>query len=288
MRGKVVLLIVTGSAFGLASGCKLGEAEVVIRTPSAPKAEGGVTGQSTVPPQYVDAGATSDVASEGVLARDAARDARTNRDSAFTFAPDIADVIADTDASTATCASGAFVFCETFESGASRWTTIGGEWAVIAQNPDGTSHAYGPTDRTSTQSFAALPGWSDMTADARVLVAPAVQSSSARRAELFVRYVDPSHNYAVALRADGYLALRKNGTALGDPLKLTTLNDQWHVLKIRVSHASDATIVEGYLDGTLLLVEPDTDSDETLRGTVAVGVYGTMEALFDDVRVSVP
>ena len=72
-----------------------------------------------------------------------------------------------------------------------------------------------------------------MTAEVRLRVTSFGKASSANRAEIYARYQDAEHFYALSLRADQYLVLRRSASSLGTAAAVSVAEGGWHVLKIR-------------------------------------------------------
>ncbi len=299
-------LVMAGLSASLASlGCQVGEPDVVRRSPDLGHGTGGADGQED---PAVDA-STDDTTLGSGLGLDGASatiDTPWSDGALADSAPgsDGADVPYDVsldangrfgDAGSAgevsdPCGTAGYVFCDGFEYGRDLWTTTAGTWVVTeAHGASGDTQVFGPTTPAASIAYVASGVWQDMTVTAKVMVTSFGQSSSANRAEVYARYQDPGHFYALSIRGDGKLGLRRNASGLGTAAGVSVGENEWHVLEIRVSGSTDDVVVEGYLDGTLLTTATDSGGSPTGEmGTVGVGVYGGALAVFDDVTVSSP
>ena len=282
-------------------GCALGEPDTVTRSPDLGQAISTPLGQdassiSTI--SYDAAGREASRLDAGTPAGDA-RDAEIAR-------PDVIDAAAASDsaaqprdgsAETAyagevgdDCGARGFVFCNDFEDGAVGLIATGGAWEVATETtPAGTNTVFAPAGPVSSGAYVASGAWQDMTVEVRVRVTAFGQPSSSNRAEIYARYRDPGHFYAVSLRGDGKLGLRRNASGFGPVASVAVAENEWHTLKLKVSGPENLVAVEGYLDGVLLTTA--TDSSDSLDGTVGtagLGVYGGTLADFDDLLVSSP
>jgi hypothetical protein len=190
------------------------------------------------------------------------------------------------------CSSG-YVFCDDFERGeddTSRWTTTGEAWTLSAINKQGTSnHVYGPVEPVASTAYVTDGHWTDMTVEAKVMVTSFGQPASSNRAEVYARYVDSATFYALGVRGDGKLGLRKGPSGIGEAVTVPIVENEWHTLRIRVSGPVGNTTIDGYWDGALKATTLDTDSIPVNPvGSAGLGVYGVVDAVFDDVRVSSP
>jgi hypothetical protein len=282
-------------------GCRLSQSDVVQRSPSLTQ---GMDGPSGLDAPALDE-AEHDTApldlpgADGASTADDTSDMDGNGAESESGADMSGDQASDTpyvvDASGGSdaadpCSAAGYQFCEGFEDGAGGWVSTVGPWDVDkVSTSSGTSAVFGPLTTGSTIAYAPIGVWQDMTVEADVMVTSFGQNTSSNRAEIYARYQDLDHFYALGLRGDGRLGLRKNGSGLGKTAMVSISENQWHTLKIRVSDSADEVIVEGYLDGALLTTAPDTENAPTGEsGTVAVGVYGGTRAVFDNVKVSSP
>ena len=285
-------------------GCRLGEADVVRRLPDL-NAGGGdgldaqsgdslATDTASTSLPYLDGGG---VAADVVEKRDAETEAGSSADATVDKnlgSDDTANQPSDTGVRaevSAPCGSKGFVFCDGFQSGVDLWVATGGAWDIVSDpdDPSAQNLVFGPTNAVA--SIASVPSvlWRDMTVEAKVMVTSFKNASATNRVVVYARYQDVSHFYAIALRGDGKLDLRRNANVFGTTANVSIAENEWHTLQIRVSGPADNVVVEGSLDGVLLAAATDTDGSlPSDTGTVGVGVYGGALAVFDDVRVSSP
>lgn len=286
-------------------GCQLGESDVVVRSPDLALGSGGSSGQDALGTNEAARDTApldlSSADSAGVAEGTSEMDGNVTESGSGT---DSVDVRGDTGSDTplsigetgdgsdvaSACSAEGYEFCEGFEDGAALWVSTGGPWDVAnVSSPSGTSSVFVPLTAGATIAYAPIGVWQDMTVEADVMVTSFGQPTSSNRAEIYARYQDPNHFYAVGLRGDGKLGLRRNSSGLGTAATVSIAENQWHKLKIRVSGSADQVIVEGYLDGALLVTAPDTGGSATGdNGTAGVGVYGGTLAVFDNVMVSSP
>lgn len=282
-------------------GCALGEPDVVTRSPdlgpaiSTPLVQDASSSDGS---SYDDAGSEASRPDASTPTGDA-HDAEVARPDAIAAA-DAADAAAQPGDGAAEagyageagddCGARGFVFCDDFEDGATGWTSTGGTWKVAAETtPTGTNAVFAPAGPVSSGAYVASGAWQDMTVEVRVRVTAFGQPSSSNRAEIYARYQDPGHCYAVSLRGDGKLGLRRNSSGFGPVASVAVTENEWHTLKLKVSGPEDAVVVEGYLDDVLVTTATDTsDSLDGTVGTAGVGVYGGTLADFDDLLVSSP
>jgi hypothetical protein len=286
-------------------GCDLGEADVVMRTPdpgptiTSPQGEDAASDSMPHDDGPVPDASPTDGISTAKDTRDtpnAGPDAGLAKDSAD--APSPVDALAERisteggslDEADDDCDGQDFVFCADFEDGAVGWMSTSETWAVTddpyAAQPN---QVFAPAGPAASGAYVAGGAWQDMTLEVRVRVTSFGQSSSSNRAEAYARYQDSGHFYAISLRGDGKLGLRRNSSGFGPVVDVAVGENEWHVLKIKVSGPKDDVAVEGYLDGTLLVTANDVDGAlSSALGTAGVGIYGETLAVFDDVKVSSP
>jgi hypothetical protein len=295
------------AGFGLLLGtpaCRLVEADVVSRSPDLAPA-------ATNPPQRdaADGGPLGgDASFEETTAPDGKAPAKDGRAAADLIAvagrgdaldaPGADGELAGADGAQGgeageRCQDPALVFCDDFENGSAAWTATGGGWAVTYDTMSTQPNAlFGPSAAATSKVWVAQAAWQDMTVEARVRVLSFGQPSLSNRAEVYARYQDGAHLYAVSLRGDGKLGLGKNGIAIGNTASVAEIQNQWHTLRVRVSGQPGAIAIEGYLDGRMLATATDPGADaageSSAAGTVGLGVYGETLAAFDDVKVSAP
>ncbi|HTA93243.1 MAG TPA: hypothetical protein VK745_26875 [Polyangiaceae bacterium] len=175
--------------------------------------------------------------------------------------------------------SGTTLFSDDFESGnASNWATTGGTWAIAM---DG-SNVYEETALSASTlvvSAHAATWTGDQTVTARVKVDMFTTGSSSYVAEILARY-SASGYYALALREDGKVSIRKGTSTLNNPADASIVAGTWYTLKFQIV----GTTLNAYVNNTLWVTF--TDSTYT-SGGVALAVENTT-AEFDDVVVTSP
>ncbi len=181
----------------------------------------------------------------------------------------------------ATGAGGAatVLFSDDFESGnASNWVTTGGTWAIAM---DGSSVYEETALSASTLVISAHAAtWTgDQTITARVKVNSFGGSGSSYVAELLARY-STSGYYAMALRDDMKVSIRKGTTTLNNPADASIAVGTWYTLKFQLVGST----LNAYVNGTLWVTVTDTSYTS---GGVALAVENTT-AEFDDVVVTSP
>jgi hypothetical protein len=301
-------LLAIASAVGLCAtlGCQLSRSDVVSRPPNPAYASGGSNGQDA---QVIDE-PDDDTALLDLLGADGAGSAedaseidgngaesKSGLDTADASAgqasdtPYIGEAEGGSDVADE-CSAEGYEFCENFEDGAALWVSAGGPWDVIQETgPAGAGSGFVSLAVGEAETIAYVPigVWQDMTVEADVMVTSFGPNTSSNRAEIYARYQTLGSFYALGLRSDGKLGLRRNASGLGTVAPVSIAENQWHTLKLRVSGSAGDVNVEGYLDGTLLTTAIDTsDSPDGDNGTVGVGVHGLARAVFDNVKVSSP
>ena len=286
-----------------AASCDLGRADVVTRPP-------GLGPAITVPP----AADAADVAGP-----DAAADNGTNADAGLLSGDGRADRAGGADVSLGRdgrdapaekqndtpvassdtvcageaggeCGAAGLVMSDDFEDGAAGWMSTGIIWAVTADPTSAQPNSVlSPTGSAASSVYYSSGAWQDMTAEVRLRVTSFGRVSSANRAEIYARYQNAGHFYALGVRSDQHLVLRHQAGSLGSAAVVSVPEGEWHVLKIKVSGPASAVTLEGYIDGVLMVTATDPEGSlPSALGTVGVGIYGETMAVFDDVRVSSP
>ena len=285
------LAIAALCALAACSGCKLGTAEEVTRSPDLGPVITTPLGRDAASDNVTNA----DLPPSEPLRADGNTIAWDTRDAGpdASIAKDGATNPVDTQPGGidgGVCGLPGLVFCDDFENGAVGWMSTGETWAVTDDlSSVQPNQVFAPAGPAASGAYWALGAWQDMTVEVRVRVTTFGQPSSSNRAEIYARYQDSGHFYAVSLRGDGKLGLRRNASSLGPTVGVTVAENAWHTLKIKVSGPADAVAVEGYLDGTLLTTATDTDGSlASAVGTIGVGIYGETLAVFDDIKVSSP
>jgi hypothetical protein len=174
--------------------------------------------------------------------------------------------------------SGALLFSDDFEDGnADGWITTAGTWAVTM---DG-SNVYSETATMGSTLMIAANGsstWTDQIIEARVKATLGTGSSS-YVAGIFARYTTSGY-YALVLRDDGKVAIRKGSSTLNNPAAASIVSGTWYTLRFEVVGSS----LKGYVNGTLWLTETDTS---VTAGGIALAVENST-AEFDDITVTAP
>jgi hypothetical protein len=294
LRGCALALAGSGLLLLLAA-CELGEADVV---PRSPPSSAGVGPDAMGVIATLDAGSDARPPSDGPATT---RESRTATDASLDAAPEAptpearpaADQGDPRDDAAQRCQDPDLVFCDDFEHGTAAWLAADERWSIIYDTTATKPNAVlAPIAAATSRMTVAQAAWQDMTVQVRVRVLSFGQPTVAHRAEVYARYQDGDQLYAVGLRGDGKLGLRKNAVAIGTPASVTAIPTEWHVLGIKVSGPPGAITVAGYLDGRMLVTASDTDADtggpSSAAGTAGVGVYGETLAVFDDVKVSSP
>lgn len=182
-------------------------------------------------------------------------------------------------------ASGALdLFFDDFESGATKWTTTLGTWALVA---DG-SQVFGQSLQENKLQIAIANGVcaADQVIDARIEIVAFKGQSNSYMAALFGRALSPTTHYLLALGSDGKLALRKRinststgATAIGSAVTTAITAGQWYDVHFELI----GTSLKGCIGAVCV-----TGTDSSIAsGSVGVGTVNT-SARFDDVRLTTP
>ena len=175
------------------------------------------------------------------------------------------------------------VFCEDFSQGMGRWTVNTGTWYVT------DSQTLAQESATTGSATITAGAWKDQSIEARVRVLAFGGTSSSYRAELYARYEDPENFFAVSIRGDGKLGIRHNFSNLGSAVDIGLAGHDWHTLKLTLYEDAGRIWLEAYWDGALkTTASTSTASAGDSFATCGVGVYGKVQAEFDDFIVSVP
>lgn len=286
----------------VASGCDLGRADVVTRSPDLgpPISVSPVPDAAAVGGDDAAAGNAMD-ADAGGLSEDGPAD---RRGPDLNLTTDVRDALADQPADIPTagsdaacrgdvggeCGASSLVMTDDFEDGAAGWMSAGTIWTVTADSTSLEANSVlCPTGPAASSVYYSYGAWQDMTASVRLRVTSFGKASSTNRAEVYARFQDPEHFYGLSLRSDQALVLRRNATSLGAAAAVSVAVGEWHVLQIKVSGPAEAVSLEGYFDGVLMVAATDTEGSlPSAVGTVGVGIYGQTVAVFDDVTVSSP
>ena len=177
------------------------------------------------------------------------------------------------------------LFRDNFEMGASNWTgTPSGVWAIAT---DG-SMVYAATGASATSTWRAGAAgettWTDVQFDARVKITSFEGMSTSYYAGICVRYTSNSSYACFALRSQGQVSFRVNGSneaSWNPPMAITT--GRWYTVRVIARGAS----ITGFLDGTEIPSGSRVTSGAPATGRIALACPGT-NAVFDDVVVSTP
>jgi hypothetical protein len=177
------------------------------------------------------------------------------------------------------------LFRDNFEMGASNWTaTPSGVWAIAT---DG-SMVYAATGASATSTWrAAAAGqttWTDVQFDARVKITSFEGMSTSYYAGICVRYTSNSSYACFALRSQGQVSFRVNGSneaSWNPPMAITT--GRWYTVRVIARGAS----ITGFLDGTEIPSGSRVTSGAPASGRIALASPGT-NAVFDDIVVTTP
>jgi hypothetical protein len=296
--------LVTVAGLGMLSGCNLTEPDVVTRAPASdargndPNRRDASDGGATTADDAKSESSVPDAPSFPTEVResDLALSTSTGKDGMDGPAIAIGDTAkTGEDGHLAgevgpACSDLGSLFCDGFDNGPSAWLSANGTWVTTQEETSPESNAVFESMSPGTSSAYIVSGaWQDVTVEVRVKVTSFGQPSSSNRAEVYARFQDTGNFYAVSLRGDGMLGLRRSASGFGTPVSVGIREKEWHTLKIRVSGPADAVVVEGFLDSTLIATAPDTDGTlVSAVGSAGVGVYGGTQAVFDDVKVSSP
>lgn len=280
----------------LLAACDLSHADEVTRSPDlapvVPSTDDAAVPEDGRPPSDAPAATNRDAdaaldasASRAEIARDG-RDGSVDDAGWDTRAEGPAPAI-DGCAPGADCAEGPVVLRDDFEDGINGWMSLGITWGTSDDRAaSGTNAVATPTATGATTTYFAAGAWRDITLEVRVRVNAFGPGSSLNRAEVFARFQEPGQWYALGLRADHTLALRRNASTWGSAVPARVREGEWHTLKLRVAGPRERVTVDAYLDGMLLATAIDTESSLASEvGTVGLGVYGETIAEFDDVVV---
>ncbi len=126
--------------------------------------------------------------------------------------------------------------------------------------------------------------WTDLSIELKVKPLSFGANSSADQIGIYARYWDLSNWYALTLRGDGRIALRRrvNGSnnQVGDSANAMIAAGTWYTIKFEVIGAT----LNAYVDGVLLVTA--TDASLATGGIGLGGLNYTAE--FDDVVVKIP
>jgi hypothetical protein len=178
------------------------------------------------------------------------------------------------------------LFRDNFEMGAGNWTaTPSGVWAIAT---DG-SMVYAATGAMANGSWragvAGEPSWTDVQIEARVKVTSFAGSSSSYYAGVCARYTSASNYACFALRSDGNVAFRVNGsnTSSTAPPGGDIQEGTWYNVRVVARGAN----ITAFLNNTEIAASSRVTSGAPASGRLALATPGT-NAVFDDIVVTVP
>jgi pectate lyase len=185
---------------------------------------------------------------------------------------------------TSSCPFG-YVFCDDFEDGvADGWTKSGGTWSVLDEAGDKVYQG-----GASEESWAGSSS-TDQTVTAMVRVVQFGGSSDSYRAGILARRSTPSDFYALQVRYDGMLSIRKGTTPLsGCQIQSGVTVTQWFEMKLQVSGPPASVTLRGFVNGEGTPKLTCTHTNGIASGQAGFVTYGTgTTARFDDITVSTP
>jgi hypothetical protein len=184
--------------------------------------------------------------------------------------------------------SGLLLFQDDFESGsADAWLpTDPAAWQVVAgSGADPTSvYRHDGVLTTGGVSIAGDPSWDDFAIEARVNVNAFAASSATSVGGICARVSVPGDYYLLALRADGYVDLRRVSSYAETILTTTSAPviaaDTWYTVRLSAIGSN----LNAYLNGALILTAADATYP---TGEIGLQTDGAT-AQFDDVTVTTP
>jgi hypothetical protein len=182
-------------------------------------------------------------------------------------------------------AGGSVLFFDDFETGTDGWTpTPSGAWSTLTDGSTVYAATGAPANTSARSATAGDLSWTNVAVDARVKITSFVGFSSSYFAGLCVRYQSASSYACMALRSDGSVAFRVNGSNTASYMPgggITT--GVWYTLRV-VAIGNNIT---GYVNGAEVPASTRVTSGAPASGMIALSVPAT-NAVFDDVRVTVP
>ena len=157
--------------------------------------------------------------------------------------------------------SGLILFQDDFESGsADDWSpTDPAAWQVVAGSADDATSVY-QRDGAFTAgnvSIAGDPSWDDFDVEARVNVNAFAESSATSLGGICARVGVPGDYYLLALRADGYVDLRRVSSYAETILTTTSAPviaaNTWYTVRLSAVGSN----LNAYLNGALILTAAD-------------------------------
>ena len=184
--------------------------------------------------------------------------------------------------------SGLILFQDDFESGsADEWLpTDPAAWQVVAGGAaDATSvYQHDGAFTPGNVSIAGDPSWDDFAVEARVNVNAFAESSATSLGGICARVSVPGDYYLLALRADGYVDLRRVSSYAETILTTTSAPviaaNTWYTVRLSAVGSN----LNAYLNGALILTAADATYPS---GEIGLQTDGAT-AQFDDVTVTTP
>jgi hypothetical protein len=181
---------------------------------------------------------------------------------------------------------GMSLFSDNFEMGTSNWTaTPAGVWAIAT---DG-SMVYASTGAQANGNWRAVAAgdtsWTDVQIEARVKVTSFAGSSSSYYAGVCARYTSNSTYACFALRSDGNVAFRVNGsnTSSTAPPGGDIQEGTWYNVRVVARGAN----ITAFLNNMEIASSSRVTSGAPASGRLALATPGT-NAVFDDIVVTTP
>jgi hypothetical protein len=178
------------------------------------------------------------------------------------------------------------LFRDNFEMGAANWTaTPSGVWAIAM---DGSS-VYAATGASANSTWragaAGQTSWTDVQIDARVKVTSFAGSSTSYYAGVCARYTSNSSYACFALRSDGKIAFRVNGsnTSSTTPPGGDIQEGTWYTIRVVARGAN----ITAFVNNTEIASGSRVTSGAPASGRLALAAPGT-NVVFDDIVVSTP
>jgi len=178
------------------------------------------------------------------------------------------------------------LFRDNFEMGTSNWTaTPSGVWAIAM---DGSS-VYAATGASANSTWRAVAAgetsWTDVQISARVKVTSFAGSSTSYYAGVCARYTSNSSYACFALRSDGNVSFRVNGsnTSSTAPPGGDIQEGTWYTIRVVARGAN----ITAFVNGTEIASNSRVTSGAPASGRIALAGPGTNVA-FDDIVVTTP
>ena len=177
-------------------------------------------------------------------------------------------------------AAGTLLFSDDFETGmAGTWVNAGGTWAIVTDGSKVYAQQATGTGSTLLTSSNGMPTWTNQSVQARVKVLAFGGQGASYFAAIYARYSNTGY-YALTLRSDGRVAIRKGNSTIGNPAPAGIVAGTWYTVRFDVIGPT----LNAYVDGVLKATE--TDSTIAAGGIALSAVNATAE--FDDVKVTAP